>query len=391
VQEEARIERLPQLIAALPGHDRALVERLFAVVRAEGELVPPDAMVPWLERTFGSVEAARRQRITRVINRWTDEGATFNALRARRPNATGPNVAESGHTSGTADDSHAALNAAASIPLALRERIERTVGDDFCAPEEHTPTEVIGRVRGRHVVTAANVAKMDGWHALFIFDRHDPLALDAELVVDLLEVAEAWVARVRAHDPDTRHLFLFWNCLARAGASQVHGHAQAILSHVMPQAGVLRWREAARRYAAETNRDYFDDLVAAHRALGLAGENGEAVWLASLTPAREREVDILLPLERSGELPIRQLAAPLAALLAGMRQRMGVVAFNLAVFGPPAGDTEAWPGFPLVARFVDRGDPLATTADVAAMELFGSSVIASDPFDVARAFQREQP
>jgi hypothetical protein len=65
---------------------------------------------------------------------------------------------------------------------------------------------------------------------------------------------------------------------------------------------------------------------------------------------------------------------------------MGVQAFNVAVFGPPLGDIdERWAGFPLVARLVDRGDPTSDASDIAAMELFGSSVIASDPFEVAWA------
>jgi hypothetical protein len=48
---------------------------------------------------------------------------------------------------------------------------------------------------------------------------------------------------------------------------------------------------------------------------------------------------------------------------------------------------EGWARMPLVARFVDRGAPLSPTSDIAALELFGSSVISSDPFDVARTLR----
>jgi hypothetical protein len=109
-------------------------------------------------------------------------------------------------------------------------------------------------------------------------------------------------------------------------------------------------------------------------------------WFASLTPIRDCGIDFLLPLGGDlSTLPLGSLAASIAHLLETMRTRMGVTAFNLAVFGPPLGGDPAWEGFPLVARFVARGDPLATAADVAAMELFGSWVVASDPFAVARA------
>jgi hypothetical protein len=82
--ETPQITDLADLLAALPNHERALVGRIFAVAAAEGAIAPPAEMEPWLAQTFGSVEAALRQRVTRVMNRWTFEGAAFNPLRARR-------------------------------------------------------------------------------------------------------------------------------------------------------------------------------------------------------------------------------------------------------------------------------------------------------------------
>jgi hypothetical protein len=75
-----------------------------------------------------------------------------------------------------------------------------------------------------------------------------------------------------------------------------------------------------------------------------------------------------------------------------MQKSMGVFAFNAAIFGPPIGrPEEGWSGFPLVARVVDRGNPLSTTSDFAGLELFGSSVVASDPFEVARVLRSHLP
>jgi hypothetical protein len=362
--ELRRITDLPRLIAELPDHDRALVERFFAVEAADGEIVPPAELEPWLVSTFGSVEAALRQRVVRVMNRWTFEGATFNPLRARRP------ISSMRFASGAS----------------VRHRIESARGDDFCDPERRTPAEVFGRARVGRVSAASNVAKADGWHAVLIFDEHDPLAIDAQGVADLLATAEAWVTQVRGRDSAARHLFLGWNCLWRAGASQVHGHAQVTLSAGMAQARAEGWRAAAERYHRETGGNYFADLTEAHRMLGLAAEIGPVARFASLTPAKEREIVLLAP-ARDGLLGV---AAPLAQTLQVMIENMGVQAFNVAVFGPPLGDMdERWEGFPLVARLVDRGDPNSDASDIAAMELFGSSVIASDPFEVARTLQSE--
>lgn len=390
-EAEKRIDALPEFIAALPAHERALVERIFQVVASEGELLPPVEMTPWLERTFGSVDAVRHQRIVRVTNRWTYEGTMFNALRSRRPSSGASQTTQ-------ADEAQ------------LRERIERARGDDFCDPEHHTPADLFGRVRRPHVITASNVAKADGWHGVGIFDRHDPLAIDAPLIEDILSAVGEWTERAHAADKQAIYLFLLWNCLWRAGASLVHGHVQMTLSREMPLARVALLRDAAQRYHTETGGDYFADLVEAHRVLGLTADDGmngddgadaevagaagggKVERFASLTPVKEREVVLIAPTYHNGRLDPAELGGLAEALTASIRvalDDMGVRSFNVAAYGPPLAasgiDESAWAGFPLVARFVDRGSPLSSTVDIAALELFGSSVVASDPFDVARA------
>lgn len=368
------IADLPDLIAALPARERTLAELLFQVEVSEGVIDPPAEMEEWIERTFGSVERARKQRIIRVMNRWTFEGAMFNPLRAQRPGA--------GTTTGPAAD-----------PPELRERIARTEGDDFCQPETRTPADSFGRVRGKHSVTAANVAKADGWHGVVIFDRHDPLALDEALVSDMLTVTLAWANHAHTQDPDARHLFLLWNCLWKAGASLIHGHAQVTLSHHMAHARVEQLRAAAAHYRAETGGDYFTDLAATLDALGLRATptlDGVTAY-TSLTPAKERETLLLAPGATVEEAPAR-MAAPLWRIVRAATEDLGVRAFNVALYGPPLGADpadSAWEGFPLLARFVDRGAPLAQTSDIAALELFGSSVISADPFAAAASLRDE--
>ena len=245
------------------------------------------------------------------------------------------------------------------------------------------------------MVTAANVAKAEGWHSVGIFDRHDPLAIDEALVSDVLDVAGEWAEQVRATDPAARHLFILWNALWRAGASLVHGHVQLALSPVAAQARVELWRDAAKRYHAATGGDYFVDLATVHRALGLMAGSGKIDWFASLTPVKEREVDVLAPTYRDATLDPAELgvlAEPLAVTLRVALETMGVRAFNAVVFGPPLGGAEpGWESFPLVARFVDRGNPLSPTSDIAGLELFGTSVVATDPFDVARELRAASP
>ena len=122
------------------------------MVATTGRLDPPEAMRAWIERSFGSVEAVTEQRVIKVTNRATLEGSLFNGLRASRPLDT-------------------------SVSVDLEREIEATVGDPFCRPEEGTPADVFGRVRGEYSVTASNVAKYDGFHGVVVFDDHNPLHL----------------------------------------------------------------------------------------------------------------------------------------------------------------------------------------------------------------------
>jgi hypothetical protein len=65
-----------------------------------------------------------------------------------------------------------------------------------------------------------------------------------------------------------------------------------------------------------------------------------------------------------------------------------VRSFNLALWRRPlvGGDAvTAWDGFPPIVRIVDRGDPFSRPSDIGAMELYGTPIVASDPYDVIAA------
>lgn len=358
------IADLPGLIPGLPDRDRDLVRRLFDVSATTGRLEPPGAMVPWIERSFGSVDAVREQRVVRVTNNVTLEGTLFNELRASRPLDTG-------------------------VGLDLDREIAATEGDPFCRPEEGTPEDVFGRVRGEHATTASNVAKYDGFHGVIVFDDHNPLRLSPEKVSDYVKVGMEWARKASEKDPEARYPFLMWNCLWRAGGSIVHGHAQVTATRGSHYPKVERLRRAAAGYGAEHGSGYFDDLYGAHDALGLAvPAEGGARAFASLTPVKEKELVVI------GEGPEDGgLLRTVGALLRDFVGVLGVRAFNVAFYmpplGPPTGPPEPagedWSGFPTVVHIVDRGDPANRTSDIGAMELYAASVVASDPFEVARA------
>jgi len=346
------IIHLPALVAALPAPSRARFRRLFHISTTIGRLNPPKKMYEWIEGYFGSVDAVRAQRIIKVTNLVTMEGALFNELRARRPMEA---------------------RAPSEVMLEARTRL----GDPFCQPEEGTPEDVFGRVQGKHCITASNIAKYDGFHGLVIFDEHDPLDFDAEEVADYLDTACRWALKAYRVDPEAKYFFFMWNCLWKAGASILHGHMQMTVTREMHYPKVEALRRAALAYRQEHGSNYFDDLYAAHADLGLGFERDGVRVIAYLTPVKERET--LLLAEDLGPALKRALYETLACF----RDRLEVQSFNVAIYMPPLTEVEEdWSGFPVMVRMVDRGDPINRTADIGAMELYAANVIGTDPFFV---------
>jgi hypothetical protein len=355
VPPESRITELPALIENLEPEDRALANRIFDVSATTGRLDPPEVMRSWIEESFGSVEAVREQRIVKVTNRVTLQGTLFNGLRASRPLDTG-------------------------VSVDLEREIEATVGDPFCHPEEGTPADVFGRVRGEHAITASNVAKYDNFHGVIVFDDHNPLHLTPEKVSDYVAVGLEWYRKALEVDPEARYPFLMWNCLWRAGGSIIHGHAQVTATRGAHYPRVEHLRRAAASYKAQQGSNYFDDLYRVHASLGLGiPAEGGARAFTSLSPVKEKELVVI------GESPEDEhLQRTVGALLESYVRTLGVRAFNVAFYMPPLVPVdEDWSGFPTVVHLVDRGSPANQTSDIGAMELYAVPVVASDPFLVA--------
>lgn len=349
------IVHLEELVSTLSPEERQRFSRIFQVNTTIGETKPPPAMHEWIRKYFGSVEAVRKQRIVKVTNLITLEGALYNDLRASRPM----------ESTDSAD---------------LQQTILSNAGDPFCHPLEGTPEDVFGRVKGKHCVTASNVAKCDGFHGLVVFDEHNPLRFAPEQVADYVDTALRWARQAHCVDKEARYFFLLWNCLWKSGASILHGHMQMTLGRGMHYARIEHLRRAALLYQLGHGVNYFEDLYAIHQSLGLATDHGKVRILAYLTPIKEKEVILL------SKYLDDDLKAAVYRVLDCFVNRLGVTSFNMALCMRPIDSVpEDWRGFPMVVRIVHRGDLNNRTADIGAMELYASSVITSDPFEVARA------
>jgi len=349
-----KITDLEDIVASLKPEERALFERLYAVSTTIGELRTPEKMEPWVKEQFGSLEAVKRQKIIRLTNKITYEGVLFNELRASRP-----------HQFKDPESVEARLN-------------EAKQNDVFASPEDSTPEDIFGRVEGKYCITASNIAKSDGLHDLIIFNDFDPLRFSKEQVIDYIDTAWEWAKRAQAKDPEAKYLLFFWNCLWRAGASIVHGHAQVMLTSTQHYAKVEALRCAALNYRESYGSNYFQDLFQVHRLLGCAVEKDGVKVLTYLTPFKYNEVMLLVD-----ELNLA-LKERIYQVLTCLKEKLGVISFNVGLVTPPLAQTrESWEGFPVMARIVDRGDPESHFSEIGGAEIFAASVVPNDPFKLA--------
>lgn len=296
-----------------------------------------------------ALKKLREQRIVKIYNVWTGEGSIFNSLRAQRP---GLKVKDGQNR---------------------REKLIKNSEEncDFCNPLLNTPLDLFGRVKGKYCVTAANLAKYDAWSSLLIFNKHNPLQFNREELSDYFQTAFNWFDRVYQTDNRYQFPFMVWNCLHKAGASQVHGHAQILMTREFPYAKIQILTKAMENYKKVVRRDYLADLYRLHQALGLAHSQGEVKYLVSITPLKEKEVIIISPQPPSDSKEAKEV---IYKILRCYIDILGVENFNLALYCPP----HMIDGFYLV-KIVDRGPLFLDTVDMGGMELYGSSVAAADP------------
>lgn len=358
VASDLTVMRLDEIVAGLPLEDRLAFERVFHVGVSRGDVIPPETMRSWIEERFGGIEQVREQKIVKVTNVVTLEGVLFNYLRSSRP--------------------------IWRHELDLEDELAKSADEPFDQPDSLTPEDTFGRIEGEWCVTASNVAKFDGYHGVVIFKEKHPLRFTREQIHDYLNTGERWAALAHRADPSAKYYFFLWNCLWRAGASLIHGHAQVLLGRDMHYAAIEHQRRAALLFELTHRQNYFDALYRVHELVGAGFSRDGVRVLANLAPVKEHEV-ILMADEMSDALK-----DSIHQVLACFRDRLGVNSFNLVLYRPPLAPThESWDGFPVMARIVDRGDPTTRTNDFGAMELYAASVVASDPLQLVQTLREE--
>lgn len=303
------------------------------------------------------IKRIENQKIINIYNKWTGEGALFNSLRTNRPGMNRQNMEKENK----------------KLDILIKDSMENC---DFCQPDKFTPEEEFGRVLGKYSITASNIAKYDVWSGLVIFKRHNPLKFSLSEVSDYITTAFNWFDKVYQQNKQYKYPFFVWNCLYKAGASQTHGHAQVLMAKNQPYAKIEDLRIIRQKYKNIKGRDYLEDMVQAHRCLGLAHKVGDIDLIASITPVKEKETIIISPLSPSKSNKAKKV---IYNTLRCFIDILGVYSFNLSISSPPMdGEYET----PYLIHLVDRGSLFKPTTDMGGMELFGSTVLGDDPYKV---------
>jgi hypothetical protein len=229
--------------------------------------------------------------------------------------------------------------------------------------------------------TRPNWARQSTVNGLAFGDEtmHHLDSLSESEFIGLFETGERYLSAARSVRAPVRFAVLFLNRGPKSASSVEHAHVQIVAR----EDGHFAYPELI---AARCPIDYWQRLFAAHELAGLTVTEGECVGWVSLAPVKERDFTALSVNVTDGARFMYRIWRDLA--------REGTRNFSLAAIlsaehvagrdGP--GRFAQWPN--VVWRFVDRGDPEVTHGDIGTMELFGSAVIASDPFVVAGLLRR---
>ncbi|MBI5680038.1 MAG: hypothetical protein HZC47_03995 [Methanobacterium sp.] len=370
----ASIIELGDRIKYLKEHDSQsykLFKRVYKVYFETGTMKIPDGMKNKILGYFGQknesgefietidqvVNRIENQKIVKIFNKWSGEGALFNHIRTQRPGMDKLDI------------------------KTQKDQINKLIIDskancDFCNAEKYTPEDVFGRVIGEHSVTAANIAKYDVWSSLVVFNNHNPLEFNLEELSDYINTGFKWFEKVFLENEEYKFPFFVWNCLYKAGASQIHGHAQILMSKDISYAKTESMKKTHETYQNKNNTDYFQDIYKIHDSLGLVHEIGDVKLYAPITPTKEKEI-IINPLE--SPFTSKNAKKVIFNILRYFIDALGVHSYNMAIYCPPLNNNSY---FPYLIKIVDRGTILKPTADIGGMELYGSTVIAEDPYNL---------
>lgn len=385
---ERTILNLPNLVDNLPSIQREVFHRIFDLDGDEAPVVyQTEEAKKKVAQLFGR-PVDTRQGLT-VTNKVLDEETLANPLRASRPLQMNP------------DKLRTTQEVVAGY---AKEPNNSPDGCFFCHPETSTPQDPFGPVEGKMSMTVANAAAYSPWNSLVISKIHHPFEMTEEVFSDMVHTGNEWFQRLMEYDEarnrelrmersPLRFPFIGWNGLFRGGGSIFHPHLQ-LIARRKPMQQVENLRRRMRDYEVNYEYPYLDELAFCLRPLDLVSDVGDTAHIV-FNPAAKKEKEVIVYSDDGNCLPNGDLSRAIFQVTEWWTKRLGLTSFNMALYMPPLrtnvkqewGD---WRNIFPFARVVERGLEGDRTSDFGNMEIYGSSVVASDPFKLAQSFAEYQ-
>ena len=112
--------------------------------------------------------------------------------------------------------------------------------------------------------------------------NHDTLFLKEEEIIDLYDLSLKWFEKVNSIDSNAKYPEMIWDAMPKSGASQIHTHLQVSMDDKSYYGVMRRWLDASAQYFNENKRDFLEDFILIHKALGLAYELNNCFVIFSL-------------------------------------------------------------------------------------------------------------
>lgn len=341
---------------------------VYLVQDRSAPLVIPDTFAPkvlkWLGGKQELLKEATLQPITSVENLYTQESTVFNPLRAKRPGAGG--------------------GATEETKKYLAELIQSSAKEcDFCTYKVNTAKDPFESVESKYSLSVSNTFKVEKFHSLIIWRRHNPLEINEEELLDAMETAQKWFHRAHQYDEQYTIPHIYLDILPRASASQVHPHFHVALARDHYYARWAHFQVSAMKYSANHDgENYFSTLNRIHSALGLSVQHGNASVIASVTPAAPYEIYLF------SKTPCKDLFQLLYYSITALRDDMELYAMSAGMVFPKLGPLTDQSDLPAIIRLVYRGPAEARRADIDSLMLFGTVNVNVDPYTVIKSIKQ---
>jgi len=376
------LEYLPEYVAKLEGsnineckrlgdffNSMFELEKTFSDVRLTPEF--SKRVLGWLDNNQDYLEQAKHQKVIKLYNKFVNDEMIFNPLRGKRP-IKQPAISDKKYSYDMINESKATC--------------------DFCYNyTKNTADDVFDKIETEFSYTAANTFKYDKWHGLILSRNHNPMELSLNEFVDMFKLGLNWFEKVNTLDNQARFPEMIWDCMPKAGASQVHPHFQLSMGSKSHYGGMRRWLDASERYYTKNLRNMFEDFKLIHKSFGLTYESGDAIIIANLIPIKEQEFiligknskqgfeDLVKLLHQTIKIFVEDLEQFSWSMGAYFPKYEGGEFFTKKSKNENDGDLDR-----IFFRIVFRTPAAAPRSDYNGLDMYTSSVLGIDRYTIAR-------